>query len=141
MDIRELRTEAELRSAFPVMQELRSHLDEDEYVELLGEMIPRGYRLFALFDDAESIAALAGITFATNFYYGRYVWVFDLITRADARSGGFGGKLLTHIEELARHEGCDMIALSSALHRLDAHRFYTDRGGYEKSGFTFQKAL
>ena len=141
MEIRELIDEDELRSAYPVMHELRTHLTEDAYMDALTKMTPSGYRLFALFEDDGSLAALAGITFATNFYYGRYVWVFDLITRDGARSQGYGGKLLGHIEALARAEGCDTIALSSALHRLDAHRFYADRFDYDKSGFTFQKAL
>lgn len=135
---RELTTEDEFRSAFLVMNQLRTHLDEDRYMELLAEMVPRGYRLFALEADG-GIAALAGVGRGVNFYYGRYLWVYDLITTEDGRSRGYGGELLRHVESVAKEEGCETIALSSAHHRLDAHRFYTDRMDYENSGFTFVK--
>lgn len=137
---RELTTENDLRTAFPVMHELRTHLDEDAYIKLLSEMVPKGYRLFALEVDGE-IVALAGVGRGTNFYYGRYMWVYDLITKEDRRSCGYGATLLEHVEKAARDEGCDTVALSSGLQRVDAHRFYTDRTGYEKTSFTFKKVL
>ena len=137
---RELTTEEEFRAAFPVMHELRTHLDENAYIEQLSEMVPKGYRLFALEDDGE-IIALAGVGRGTNFYYGRYLWVYDLITTEAARSRGHGAALLGHVEKVARDEGCETIALSSALYRVDAHRFYEDRMGYEKPGYNFTKAL
>jgi GNAT superfamily N-acetyltransferase len=140
VEIRELTTGADLRRAHPVMHELRTHLDEDAYMALLDEMVPRGYRLFALEADGE-IAALAGVGKGVNFYYGRYMWVYDLITRETARSKSYGVQLLSHIEELARQEDCETVALSSGLQRLDAHRFYLDKAGFEKMSYTFVKKL
>lgn len=136
--IRELTEEADIRAAFPVMHELRDQLDEETFLELLPEMQTRGYRLIALEED-EKIVALAGIARGTNFYYGRYIWVYDLVTTSAARSRGHGLRLLRHLERLARDEGCDTVALSSGLQRLDAHRFYLDKAGYEKASFTFRK--
>ncbi len=109
-------------------------------MKLLAEMIPRGYRLFALEDNGR-IVALAGVGRGVNLYYGRYLWVYDLITDETARSHGYGARLLDHVEEVARDEGCETIALSSAFHRTDAHRFYTDRAGYEKVSYVFKKDL
>lgn len=137
---RELTTEDEFRSAYPVMHELRTHLDEDRYMALLLEMVPNGYRLFALEVD-DRIVALAGVGRGTNFYYGHYLWVYDLITTEAGRSRGYGGELLRHVEGVAQQEGCETIALSSAHHRLDAHRFYTDRLNYENTGFVFVKTF
>ena len=45
MDVVELTTEEQWREAFPVMLELRTHLDEDTFVAMLHEMAPQGYRL------------------------------------------------------------------------------------------------
>lgn len=140
MEIVELKTEAELREAYPVMHELRTHLSEEQYMALLAEMVPRGYRMFAV-RDGGSIMALAGVGFGVNFYYLHYLWVYDLVTTATARSMGYGEKLLSHMEELARAAGCDTIALSSGMQRLDAHRFYEQRMGYERASYTFKKAL
>ena len=138
--VRELLTDADFEAAFDVMHELRTHLDRSKYLELLAEMRPRGYRLIAA-EDGGKIVALAGISQGVNFYYGHYVWVYDLITAETDRSKGHGLVLLQHVEQLARDSGCETLALSSAFHRLDAHRFYEDKADMEKRGFDFVKEL
>ena len=140
MNIRELTTEEEFRAAWPVMRELRDHLDEETFMQRVAQMRPSGYRLLAA-EDEDAIVALAGIGREKNLYYGHYMWVYDLITTESGRSKGYGLALLQRVEEIAREEGCDVVALSSALHRLDAHRFYLDKAGMEKRSFTFIKEL
>lgn len=140
MKIRELTTDQEFRAAWEVMRELRGHLDEETYMDRVAEMKPSGYRLVAAEEDGR-VVALAGIGREKNLYYGRYMWVYDLITTEAARSKGHGLALLRHVEDLAREEGCDVLALSSALHRTDAHRFYLDKAGMEKRSYTFVKEL
>ncbi len=140
MEIVELKTEAELHEGYPVMHELRTHLSEEQYMALLAEMRPRGYRQFAVRDEG-SIVAIAGIFFNVNLYYGHYLWVYDLITTAAARSKGYGQALLGHMEELARAAGCDTIALASGVQRIDAHRFYEQRMGFDRPSYTFKKTL
>jgi GNAT superfamily N-acetyltransferase len=140
MSVRELTTEAEFRDAFTVMKELRDHLDVEGFMSLVAEMRPDGYRLLACEDNGTTVA-LAGIGRGTNLYYGHYLWVYDLITSESARSKGHGLELLTYVEDLARREGCETVALSSGLHRLDAHRFYLDKAGFEKVSYTFKKTL
>ena len=136
----ELTSEADFRRAWPVMSQLRIDLDEASYMELLSEMRPGGYRLFALEVD-DDIKALAGVSIGANFYYRRYLWVYDLITTEADRSSGHGAALMTELERFARQEGCDTIALASGLHRSDAHRFYEDRLGYKRASYTFHKTL
>lgn len=137
INIAEIRTEAERREAFPVMRELRPHLDEAAFLRLLSEMEPEGYRLFALRDGGR-IVALAGVAVCTNLYHGRHVWVYDLVTAGAARSKGHGARLLAFVEDFARENGCDTVALSSGFARADAHRFY-EREGYKKTSFVFLK--
>jgi GNAT superfamily N-acetyltransferase len=141
LKIVELRGRDDLRRVWPVMRELRGHLDEARWLELLDELAPAGYRLLALEDDAGTVQALAGIRVSTNLYYGRHVWVDELVTAPGARSLGHGGTLLRHVEELARAEGCEVVGLSSGLKRVDAHRFYEQRMGYEKASFVFTKQV
>jgi GNAT superfamily N-acetyltransferase len=136
----ELLSEEQWREAFPVMHELRTHLDEDTFVAMLREMAPQGYRLLAVRDDG-AIKALAGIAHLTNLYYGRHIWVYDLITTAAERSRGYGEALLGHVERMARELDCDTVALASGLQRLDAHRFYEQRMGYSRTAYAFQKSL
>jgi len=140
MQVSELRSDDELREAFPVMHELRPHLDEARYLERVRAMLPAGYRLLAL-RDAGRIVAVAGIEVAVDLHLGCHVWVHDLVARADVRSRGYGAALLAHVEELARREGCDTVALTSGVQRVDAHRFYETRMGYLRTAFTFGKRV
>jgi GNAT superfamily N-acetyltransferase len=140
MEIVELTSQADFERAYPVMAELRGHHSIESFLAALTEMTPGGYRLLAAQEDGD-IKALAGIGFGVNLYYGRYLWVYDLITTESARSRGYGAALIEHLEGLARSEGCDTIALASALHRKDAHRFYEDKVGYERASYTFHKTL
>jgi GNAT superfamily N-acetyltransferase len=123
------------------MNELRTHLiDISEYENILEEMRRGGYRMFAVVEDDEYVA-LAGIAIRTNFYYGRFLYVYDLITSEKVRSRGHGKLLLEHLEELARLDGCQTIALSSGVQRSDAHRFYEDKMGYDRVSYVFKKTL
>jgi GNAT superfamily N-acetyltransferase len=136
----ELSTEGEFRRAWSIMRELRSNLTEERYMHLLEDMRANGYRLFAVHAGG-SYVALAGMGLATNLYYGRYLWVYDLITTEGERSRGHGRLLLTHLEQIARDEGCDTIALASGLQRADAHRFYENHMRYERASYAFVKKL
>jgi len=121
MEIEELQTREEWQEAFHVMRELRCNLDEQSYLDLLSSMVKEGYRLFAL-RDSGIIVSLAGISILTNFFYGRYTRIQDLVTTSSARSKGYGSRLIEFIEEVARRENCRVVALSSGLERTDAHR-------------------
>lgn len=136
-EIRELTTETEWREAFPVLRELRDHLTEERYLEYLAEMREEGYRLFGLVD-GEEVVAVAGAGIRTNFYNGRHLFVYDLVTRPDRRSEGFGGRLMGFLDGWARERDCESITLESGLWREDAHRFYEDRLGMDRYCYTFK---
>ena len=139
-EIRELTTEAERREAFPVLRELRDRLTEENYLAHLGEMREEGYRLFAVFEDGE-IIAVAGAGVRTNFYNGRHLFVYDLVTRPDRRSEGHGGRLMAFLADRARERECESITLESGLWREDAHRFYEDRLGMDRYCYTFKRTF
>lgn len=138
--ITELTEPDEWQAAFPVLQELRSHLTEESFLERLETMRANGYRLFATIEDGE-LLAVAGVIVQTNFYYARHAFLYDLVTTDSRRSEGIGAELLAHVEEWAREQDCTRIVLESGLWRSDAHRFYENRMGYEKYTYTFKKTL
>ena len=140
MEIVELIGVAAMRAAFPLIKQLRPYLDESRYLQLLAEMVPRGYRMFAV-RDGEVLRAVAGIELCVNLYHGRHVWVYDLVTDEHERSRGVGQRLLRHIEELARAQDCERVSLASGLGRKDAHRFYQDRMHYDRASYLFTKKL
>jgi GNAT superfamily N-acetyltransferase len=138
--VKELVSEKEWLQAFPVMNELRTHLNRESFLKFLYQMNEDGYKLFALYDQ-EQIVAVIGIAIRTNFYYGKHVFVYDLVTHSSERSKGYGEKLLVYIHEFAKKNGCAVVALESGLFRLDAHRFYEEKVGYEKFCYSFKKVL
>ena len=137
MKVSELRSEQELMRTFPVVRELHRDLTEERYAELLAEMKPQGYRLFAVWEGGEIVA---GVVVLTNLYYGRHAFVYDLVTKEGARSGGYGEALMDHVEEFAHAVGCEKMALACGRERESALRFY-ERRGYEKPSYALRKDL
>ncbi|AQQ52309.1 GNAT family N-acetyltransferase [Planococcus lenghuensis] len=141
LTIKELHTQNEILGAYPVMQQLRQHLDQETYLDLVLEAKEKDrYRIFALIEEGE-IVAVTGFKPMITLYYGRFVWVCDLVTDANKRSNGYGGKLLAYVHGWAKENNYESVALSSGLQRTDAHRFYEDRMDYDKVSYVFKTVL
>ncbi len=139
--VKELTSEDDWIAAFPIMQQLRTHLDEAAYLSLVKEAREKdSYRLFALYDNHE-IVALTGFKPMITLYYGRFIWVCDLVTDQSKRSNGYGEKLPAFVHDWASAEGYERIALSSGLQRTDAHRFYEEKMDYDKVSYVFKKEI
>ncbi len=140
-NIRELHTSQEFREAFPILKELRPHLDMSTYFDLLATMRQRGYRMFGAFEDGDIIVAIVGVEVAVNFHQGRHMWVYNLIASSRVRHKGYGSRMMEFVEELGREEGCSSVSLWSGTMRTEAHRFYEDHMHYERMGYVFSKDL
>ncbi|AKG73909.1 GNAT family N-acetyltransferase [Salinicoccus halodurans] len=139
--IKELHTEDEIQDAFPIMQQLRSHLDQETYLDLVLEAKEKdSYKMFALIHEAE-IVAVTGFKPMITLYYGRFVWVCDLVTDTNKRSKGYGEKLLGFVHDWAAEKGYESVALSSGLQRTEAHRFYENKMDYDKASYVFKNNL
>ena len=141
LTIKELQSRNEIIEAFPVMRQLRTHLDESSYLELVSDAQEKeGYKMFALFD-GNDIVAVIGFQPMITLYYGRFIWVCDLVTDANKRSEGYGEKLLSYTHKWAKENNYENVALSSGLQRTDAHRFYENKMGYNKVSYVFKAPL
>lgn len=65
-------------------------------------------------------------------------WLTALVVLDSARGKGIGSLLLERAEGWAKHKGAQKISLSSAMHRVETHSYYDNRG-YERSGLRFTK--
>jgi GNAT superfamily N-acetyltransferase len=115
--------DARLAAVYPVMHELRTELSEAEFHRLYEAGHEDGYRVAALFEEGQCLAA-AGYRIATSFVSGRYLYVDDLVTAERCRSQGYGRRLNDYLVDVARRQGCKSIELDSNVRRHDAHRFY-----------------
>lgn len=140
MEMKELSTVEELKEAYPVMKELRTHLSEAEFIELVQQMQHEDYQLFGCYDDGE-LTSLAGVAIKTNLYLNKHVFVYDLVTADRHRSKGYGEKLLTYLENWGQQRGAHCIALESGVQRTDAHRFYEQKMDFSRVSYSFRKSL
>jgi GNAT superfamily N-acetyltransferase len=115
-------------ACFPVMRELRPHLkDEAEFAARWQRQEKSGYRLVGLWRGPAPVA-LAGIRLQENLIHGLFLYIDDLVTTAAERSHGHGERLIAFAREEARRQGCNRLALDTALDNTLAHRFYYRTG-------------
>ncbi len=138
-DIRELLSDDALRAAWPVVAELRPHLDENSFLERVAAQRAEGYRAVALFHVGQCVA-FAGFRLASMLARGRAIYVDDLVTTDSARSRGHGASLLTWLIDEAHRLDCERLHLDSGVQRHAAHRFYL-RHGFHISAHHFGLAL
>ncbi len=132
--------ESNLLDTFSLISQLRTDLSENEYQDSFKTMLAEGYQMIALVE-GNSIKALAGFTIKTNFYNKKHLFLYDLVTDSEARSKGYGNKMMKHLEGIASDNACKYVALESGLVRLDAHRFYEDKNDYDKFCYSFRKSI
>ncbi len=126
MEIRELRTDAEVAAAFPLMSSLRDRIRAGTFLAEVRRQQIEGYRLFGGFD-GERLVCLAGVRRSHTLSRGEHLFVDDLVTLEEARGKGRGAEMLRWLAGRARAESLGRIYLDSRA---------TARGFYEKQGYT-----
>ena len=119
--------EEDIRRCYPVLRQLRTHLDESALIKQVVRQQAQGYFLAYLESEGE-IRSVAGYRFSENLFYGKFMYVDDLVTNLQDRSKGFGQILFDWLVAEARSNRCDRLALDSGVQRFGAHRFYLRKG-------------
>ena len=120
-------TEQEIAACYPVMAELRPHLDAETFVPLVQHLTAvTNFQLAYLADDG--IKAVAGIRISEWLARGKYLEIEDLVATSSKRSHGYGSKLFDWIVAYAQANACTQVRLVSRLSRTAAHRFYLRKG-------------
>ena len=119
-----IRDRAAVRRCYPVMEQLRPHLDETAFCEQVERQFETQQYHLAALESEGVIVAVAGYRHLENLIYGPHLYVDDLITDEAQRGRGFGGQLFDWLVEEARREGCRALHLDSGVQRFAAHRFY-----------------
>jgi GNAT superfamily N-acetyltransferase len=126
IDVRELKTDAEIAAAFPLMAELRPHLEREAFLEVVRRQQRDGYRLFGGFDGG-ALVVLAGARDAHTLARGPHLFVDDLVTLRTAQGRGHGTAMLRWLADHAAGRGFARIYLDSRAAAL---------GFYQRVGFT-----
>jgi GNAT superfamily N-acetyltransferase len=127
-----------LSKAEAVHRQLRTALPP-EYEAKMKRVFAGGARMCVAVEGAD-VAGVAVYRMYENTFYGKQLYVDDLVTDDKRRSSGVGRALLGHLEQKARAAGFDNLTLDSGTQRLQAHRFYF-REGMAVTSFHFMKKL
>lgn len=139
MEIHIATTDNEIRACYPVMCELRPHIEAERFLPRIRSQEASGYRL-AFIQASEGPVAVAGFRIGENLAWGRFLYVDDLVTLPRHRSKGYGAKLLAWLKAHAAAEGCLQLHLDSGAQRKEAHRFY-EREGMTLAGYHFVERI
>lgn len=123
----------ETASAFAALSVLRPKLqDINSFVEQVNEIQRKqGYRLLGIFEGGMSNAvAVCGFREEMNLVSGRHIHIDDLITLPQYRRNGYGTRLLSEVQNIARLAGIAEIHIDSNVggERTTAHRIYFQHG-------------
>lgn len=123
MQVRVAKTDAEIRDCWPVVVQLRPHLQQGQFVRQIRQQMAEGYQL-AFIRVNRRVAALVGFRFLHGLAWGHYCYVDDLVTDEKFRSKGYGEALMDWVGAMAQSKGCARLELESGVQRHAAHRFY-----------------
>lgn len=117
-------TGEQIARCYPVVRELRPHIETEEaFVAQVQRQQAQGY-LLAYIEADGAVRAVAGYRYVEFLFQGWFMYVDDLVTRSADRSAGLGGKLFDWLVQQAREHNCTALELDSGVQRFDAHRFY-----------------
>src|SRR5687768_8869754 len=118
-DVHHARTDAEIAACFPVLAQLRPHLEAASFVAQVRRMEAEGFRLCFL-EVEGAVRAVAGYRRMEMLATGPVLYVDDLVTDAAFRSQGHGARLLAWLLKEAEALGCRYLELDSGTTRLAA---------------------
>ncbi len=140
IELLHLEEDGQLRTAFPVMRELRPQLpDAATFIARVRRQAHQGYRLLGAWCDGQ-VLALAGYRELENLIHGRFIYVDDLVADPQHRSRGLGARLLEELALIGGGLGCQRLVLDTALANSLAQRFYF-RQGLLSTGLHFSRPL
>lgn len=137
--IREIETEKEMLSLFPLLTQLNPGLKKSECAVMLKDMIKCGYRMAGVFNSKKGVG-VSGFWIATKIYSGKYVELDNVVIDKNHRSQGIGKLLCDWIIKEAKEAGCKTAMLDAYTENSAGHKFYL-REGFIIRGFHFLKKI
>lgn len=123
MSIQLAESDFKILGCFPVISQLRPHLEEAKFLEQVRYQMKEGYQL-AFLEIEEQAVAVAGFRISTCLALGKFLYVDDLVVDELKRSQGYGKQLFQWLIEYAKNHRCEHLSLDSGVQRFGAHRFY-----------------
>lgn len=98
------------------------------------------YKLF-VYENKGSYKATCGVMPFNVLYHNHCLYICDFIIDETLKGKGMDQAFLKKIQIWAKDQGYEKLELSSNFLRTQAHEFYIQKMGFEKSGFVFKKNI
>jgi GNAT superfamily N-acetyltransferase len=123
MNFKTISKKDELYQAYNLLLEIREEQSFDDFCTMFYFMQEDSYRMIGLYEDT-TLISVSNIKIDSSTYYGKYIYLYDLVTTKNKRSMGYGKKMINYITSLAMAYKCKNIVLNSLIDKVDAHKFY-----------------
>jgi len=123
MSIKLAESDFQILGCFPVISQLRPHLEQDKFLEQVRYQMKERYQL-AFLKIEEQTLAVAGFRISNCLALGKFLYIDDLVVDEFNRSHSYGQQLFQWLIEYARNHECKHLSLDSGVQRFAAHRFY-----------------
>jgi predicted N-acetyltransferase YhbS len=134
-------TEADAKHVASLLAELGYPSKETDVRDRLRRSLHRQSSCFLLAQFASEVIGLVSAELVPYFPTGSTICrVTALVVSTHHRGRRVGEKLVAGAVDFARQHHCSGIEITSAEHRLDAHRFY-QRLGFSRTSSRFFQAL
>lgn len=140
IEIKNIKTEAEVERVYPVIRELRTQLSFEDYISLYKQAkLKDEYQLVGAWEDGNCIAIM-GYRILYDFVHGKHIYIDDLVVTENRRSEGLGEKLLVYAESRARELGCKGLRLCTGVENERGKKFY-ERLNWQGRAIAYKKKL
>ena len=127
MEVRFLENNQDYEAVLTVLLQLRPSYTLATLSEQVEKQRQQGYHVVYVTSDSD-ILAVAGFCFCEKLAWGKAIYIDDLVTNNQYRSGGVGGFLMSWFRQYAVEKECEQIHLDSGVQRFSAHKFYLREG-------------
>lgn len=130
----------ELEKVFPLIFELRPHLDLNNFINIYEQAHKQdSYKIYVV-EQSENYIAAMGCRILYDFVHGKHLYIDDLVVTDMARSKGIGAILLEFAEKLAKEENCNKLRLCTGNENIRGKKFYI-KNKWEQRAVVFKKTL
>jgi len=132
-------TEQDFDGVYALLQQLwpGKEMDRDSIRRVYNLALATGQYHYRVARQGQDIIGFISWGVKNNLWaQGRLLHIDDLVVAEQLRGRRIGALLMDQARQYALDHDCRYLELDSALHRVDAHRFY-ERYGYCKRAFNF----
>jgi GNAT superfamily N-acetyltransferase len=129
-----------VEDAYDILKDVEPDIPKSEFLEKYHSMLSGSVKVYGLFDKYGVLCTISVVSIQENDCYGKYLYLYDLVTEPNRRNKGYGKEMLNFLHNFAIYNNCEKITLNSGLHRTNEHKFLKSNG-FQPFHYAFIKDL